>query len=90
MPVLVIARYRCEVAGQATDSLDYQVKYFDAEAAEEVIERLRAEEPPTYRNADDEEVQWIFDEIVATEPNPELVDGKELIGFITGRPQEMD
>jgi hypothetical protein len=90
MPMLVIARYHCEVAGRATDSLDYQVKYFDADIAEEVIERLRAEAPCAYRNVDNEEVQWIFDNIVATELNPELVDGTELIGFVTGRPREND
>ena len=87
MSMLVIARYHCEVASNTTEDLDYQVKYFDSDDREDVTERLRAEAPCIYRNADDEEFRWMFDDVVAMELSPELVDGKELIGFITGRPR---
>jgi len=88
--MLVIARYHCEVAGKATESLDYQVRYFDSDSLDEVTARLRVEQPCTYVNDCQETVSWIFDSIVATEPDPQFADGKELIGFITGRPREID
>jgi hypothetical protein len=90
MSLLVIARYHCEVAGKATESLDYQVKYFDSDDLEEVEARLRSEAPCTYENHRDETVSWIFDCLIAHESGPQLVDGTELIGFITGRADETD
>jgi hypothetical protein len=90
MSMLVIARYHCEVAGKATESLDYRVKFFESDDLDEVTARLRGEQPCTYENALNEAVSWIFDDIVATQFDPQLVNGKELIGFITGRPQETD
>jgi hypothetical protein len=89
MPILVIAAYHCEVAGDPTDSVDYQVRYFAADSIDEVISRLRAESLQTYKNADGQEVRWIFDGTVAVEFNPDFTDGTEVIGFITGRPREI-
>jgi hypothetical protein len=86
--ILVIAAYRCEVAGRPSDSVDYQVRYFATDSTDEVISRLRAEPPVAYMNVDGEEVRWIFDDTVAIEFDPQWKDGVEMIGFITGRPKD--
>ncbi len=84
MPILVIAAYHCEVAGEPTGSVDYQVRYFNSDSLEEVRSRLHSEEPQAYKNVYKQEVRWLFDNTVAVEFEPELEDGKEVIGFITG------
>ncbi|TWT62027.1 hypothetical protein [Rubinisphaera italica] len=89
MPILVIAVYHCEVAGEPTESLDYQVRYFASDSIDEVMLRLTAEEPVTYRNANGQEVRWVFDDTVAIEFDPDFQDGAEIIGFITGKPKEL-
>jgi hypothetical protein len=89
MPILVIAAYHCEVAGEPTESVDYQVRHFASDSVDEVMSRLRNEQPQTYRNADGQEVRWIFDGTVAVEHDPVFKDGAEIIGFITGRPTEV-
>jgi hypothetical protein len=89
MPILVIAAYHCEVAGDPTDSVDYQVRYFAADSIDEVMAQLRAESPQTYKNAGGQEVRWIFERTVAVEFDPDFTDGTEVIGFITGRPREI-
>ena len=83
MPILVIAAYHCEVAGEPTESVDYQVRHFASDSIDEVMTRLRAEQPQTYRNVAGQEVKWIFDDTVAVEFDPEFKDGAEVIGFIT-------
>jgi len=70
--------------------VDYQVRFFETDSVEEVTARLASEEPCAYANASEETVTWMFDEIVAVEFNQTFTDGKELIGFITGRPTATD
>ena len=89
MAILVIAVYHCEVAGEPTESLDYQVRYFTSNSIEEVMSRLRDEQPQTYSNDKGQEVRWIFDDTAAVEFDPEIKDGAEIIGFTTGRPMEI-
>ena len=89
MPILVIAAYHCEVAGEPTDSIDYEVRYFASDSIDEVMSRLRSEEPHVYKNCDGQEVKWLFDDTVAIEFDPQFADGKEVIGFITGRSKEI-
>jgi len=89
MPILVIAAYHCEVAGESTDSVDYQVRHFHSDSIDEVMSRLRSEPPQTYKNPDGEEVRWVFDDTVAVEFDPDFADGSEVIGFITGKPIEI-
>jgi hypothetical protein len=89
MPLLVIAAYHCEVAGEPTDSVDYKVRYFESDFIDEVASRLRAEPPQTYMNSAGEEVRWIFDGTVAVETDPVFTDGVEVIGFITGKPRQI-
>jgi hypothetical protein len=89
MPILVIAAYHCEVAGKPTDSVDYQVRYFNSDSIEEVMSRLRGEESLAHKNVYKQEVRWLFHETVAVEFAPELQDGKEVIGVITGRTKKI-
>ena len=89
MPLLVIAAYHCEVAGEATDSVDYQVRYFESDSIDDVGFRLRSEQPVTYKNPSGEDVRWVFDGTVAVESDPKYSDGAEIIGFITGMPKEI-
>jgi hypothetical protein len=89
MSILVIAAYHCEVAGEPAGSVDFQVRHFASDSIDEVISRLRNEQPQAYRNADGQEVRWLFDDTVAVEFDPEFKDGAEIIGFITGKPKEI-
>ena len=89
MSILVIVKYHCEVAGKATDSVDYQVRYFETDDEDEVLQRLRSEEPTTYKNSAGEIVSWIFDGMGAVEHDPKFKDGAEIIGFITGEPKDV-
>ena len=89
MPILVIAAYHCEVAGEPTESVDYQVRHFASDSLDDVMSRLRSEKPQAYKNADGEEVRWIFDDTVAVEFDPHFTDGAEVIGFITGKPRDI-
>ena len=84
MGTFIIAKYHCEVDGETTDGVDYQVRYFDTVSPEEIINRLQSEQPNEYENNRGETVRWIFDETMAIEVNPSLRDGEEIIGFITG------
>lgn len=84
--MLLIARYDCFVAGEPTDSVDYQVRFYDVPEDADLELMLRAEPSHRYWNRDDDEVEWRFTEIVAVEWEPLFESGKELIGFITGKP----
>ena len=79
---LAIVAYRCEVAGVPTESLDIQVRYFEAESAEEVVSRIFAEPDAEYMNGDGELLTWPFVCVVAVEPFSEPADGEEVVGFI--------
>jgi hypothetical protein len=84
--MLLIARYDCFVAGKQVDSVDYQVRSYDIPADTDLDVMLSSEPIHRYRNSDDEEVEWRFADIVATEWEPRFDSGQEVIGFITGRP----
>ena len=84
--MLLIVRYDCFVDGKQTDSVDYQVRSYDVPVCTDLELMLRAEPICRYCNSDDEEVEWRFAEIVATEWEPRFDSGEEVIGFITGRP----
>jgi len=84
MSILVVAAYRCVIAGKPFDDVDYQVRYFDSDSLDEVMARLRSEKPLAYRNIYRQVVRWVFEDIRAIESKPELQDGKEAIGFIAG------
>ena len=78
------------MANEPTDSVDYQVRSYDI-CINETIDLealLKAEEPNSYLNEAKEPVVWKFTEILAIEWEPELEHGKEVIGFITGKPKE--
>ena len=85
MSLLLIASYHCEVAGELTESIDYQVRFFATDDESEATIRLKEETPNSYMNSDGEMVTWIFSDIVALEHDPEMIDGAEIIGFITGQ-----
>ena len=89
MPILVIAAYHCEVAGKPTNSVDYQVRHFASDSLAEVTARLQAEPPQAYQNCYKQEVRWIFDDTVAVEFDPTFEDGREVIGFITGKSKKI-
>ena len=66
--------------------MDYQVRSYDVPDHTDLDVMFSAEPIQRYRNSDDEEVEWRFAEIVATEWEPRFDSGEEVIGFITGRP----
>ncbi len=89
MSILVIAKYHCEVAGKATDDVDYRVRYFETDDEDDVVQRLRSEEPTSYENSSGEVVSWVFDGTEAFQHDPKFKDGAEMIGFITGKPKDV-
>ncbi len=56
--ILAIVAYRCEVAGEPTESIDIQVRYFESGTAREIEDRLRSEAPHSYANDRNEIVSW--------------------------------
>jgi hypothetical protein len=81
---LAIVAYRCEVAGAPTESIDIQVRYLEAESAEEVEAMLTAQPICSYENNDGELVTWPLVGVVAAERFTHEPDGEEVIGFIRG------
>lgn len=84
MPFLAITAYRCDVAGEPTDSLDIQVRYFERGTVREIEEALRSEPPHSYENESGETVSWPLANILAIEGFDKPKSGAEVIGFITG------
>ena len=84
MGTFIIVRYLCEIDGERTDGVDYKVRYFDTSSEQEAVARIHSESPEEYKNSDNENVRWIFDEIMSVEVNPSFEDGDEIIGFTTG------
>jgi len=84
MPYLAMAAYKCEVAGEVTDSLDVQVRYFEQGTVREIEEALRSEQPHSYENEGGEIVSWPLASILAIEPFDKPKSGAEVVGFITG------
>jgi len=79
---LAIAVYRCEIAGEPSRSLDFQVRAFDASTVEQVESALRSEQPHQYFNSDKDAVVWSLSEIIQIEELAAFEGGDELIGFI--------
>ena len=52
MSLLLIASYHCEVAGELTDSIDYQVRFFTTDDESEAAIKLKEENPNSYTNSD--------------------------------------
>lgn len=84
MPYLAMAAYRCDVAGEQTDSLDIQVRYFERGTAREIEEALRSEPARSYENENGETVSWPLANVLAIERFDKPESGGEAIGFITG------
>jgi hypothetical protein len=83
MPIYAIVKYHCEIDGEVSSGVDYQVRYFKSDSEEEVIHKIKSEDLGSYKNTDGETVKWIFDEIMSVEQNPQFEDGEEIIGFTT-------
>lgn len=88
--MILIARYDCFVANEPSDSVDYKVRYFDIPEDANIEEILKNEETESYKNRDEETVEWRFTEIMAIDWNPEFKNGEEIIGFITGKPTPLE
>ena len=80
---LAIVAFRCEVAGVSTDSIDIQVRYFEADSLEEIEARLHAEPVQSYTNSDGELVVWPLVGMLSAESFSDQPDGAEVVGFIT-------
>jgi hypothetical protein len=89
MATLVIAKYHCEVAGKVAGDVDYRVRYFETDDEDEIVQRLRVEEPTSYKNSSGEIVSWVFDGTEIFAHDPKYTDGAEIIGFITGEPKDV-
>ena len=81
---LAIIAYRCEVAGEPTDSIDVQVRYLEAESVKDVESQLKAQPVCSYENQYGELVTWPLVGMLSAEPFLHEPDGSEVVGFITG------
>lgn len=83
--IVAIVVYGCEIAGQRTESIDFQVRYFDSADLAAAEDRIRGEPTHEYLNERGETVSWPFLRIAAMDLLDELKDGAEIVGFITAR-----
>ena len=81
---LAIVAYRCEVAGEPTDSIDISVRYLEAESEEDVESQLKALPVCSYENQYGELVTWPSVGMISTALFSHEPDGSEVVGFITG------
>jgi hypothetical protein len=81
---LAIVAYRCEVAGEPTDSIDIQVRYLRAEFEEDIESQPKAQPICSYDNEYGELVTWPLVGMLAAAPFSHEPDGSEVVGFITG------
>lgn len=81
---LAIVAYRCEVAGVPTDSIDIQVRYFEAESEDEIELQIESKPACSYENVDGELVSWPLVGVISAQPFAHEPDGGEVVGFITG------
>lgn len=87
---LAIVAYRCLVAGLSSDSLDFQVRWFAHEDAEEIRRHIQGEPLRSYLNSDGEVVSWELVEIFAIEPFAPRESGEEVVGFIASTQELSD
>jgi hypothetical protein len=81
LPRIVMAVYRCEIAGVPDESLDIQVRYFD-DPNVDVESFLRDEPTHSYSNDRGELVTWPFVHVLAIQDLDSPGNGKEIVGFI--------
>lgn len=79
---LAIVAYRSLVGGVLSDSMDFQVRWFADEDAEEVRRLIQAEPLLDYLNSDGQLVTWELARIFAIEPFSPHQSGEEIVGFI--------
>jgi len=79
---LAIVAYRCFVAGLPTDSIDMQVRWFQASDRDAVGELLVAEPEQSYQNADGETVAWKLAQVFSIDEFGTPESGDEVTGFI--------
>ncbi len=81
---LVIVVYCAVIGDQPTGSLDFQVRYFEDSAPENVRQILQSEKTVEDLNDQQETVRWEFCKLMAIEPydSASMESGAELIGFI--------
>ena len=87
---LAIVAYRCLVAGLSSGSVDFQVRWFADEDADEVRRRIQGEPLHSYMNSDGEVVSWELVEIFAIEPFAPSESGEEVAGFIASTQELSD
>ena len=79
---LAIVAYRCLVAGAPTGSLDFQVRWFQAEDKATLRGLIESEPAQHYNNGDGEGVSWELAHILAVEEFSPNQSSEEVIGFI--------
>ena len=83
MQCLVIAAYRCHVAGRPTDSIDIQVIYIEGDSPAHAANRVRESPTHSYANASGATVEWILTKILASDEFNDPNSGDEIVGLIT-------
>lgn len=84
---LVIAIYRCEVAGTPTESLDIRVRQFSQISEDEILSFLTNEPIHSYLNSTSEIVSWHFVALVELSELDNASQGQEVCAFIADASQ---
>lgn len=79
---LAIVAYRCLVGGSTRDSLDFQVRWYEAHDEASVRNSIADEPIHSYKNSDGETVSWELSQVITVEPFAPKESGEEVIGFI--------
>ena len=87
---LAIAIYRSYIQGVASDSLDFQTRYYKDESDESVRESIETQVPESFKNSTGEAVEWRLVKIMAVDELLPVDSGDELIGFIAQKAEIMD
>jgi hypothetical protein len=85
--LIALCVYRCEVAGERSDKLDFQVRLFTSKSDSEVRSFLLGEPTHRYDNDLGEQVAWPLVGILDIQPLVEAQQGSEIAGFIAGGPE---
>ncbi len=80
---LAIVVYKCLVAGVPTQSLDFQVRWFEADDETAVNVLIEREPTQSYLNPYGEEVTWELFGVFAIDSFAPGRSGDEVVGFIS-------
>jgi hypothetical protein len=84
MALVVIVCYKCLIESIPDGGFDYKVIWIDAENPQKAQPVTDSLEPESYKNADGELVEWVFDQVIDYGELRDPKSGDEIVGFTGG------